>query len=397
MKFFFFFSCCLLLTTARGQQLLKGVVTDENDRPVPSASIFLSNTSFGTKSDDAGQFQLSVPAGKYDLIVSSVGYNTYSRTIQSDQTAALNIRLSLKAEQMETVVIEPFEKDGWKTWGKFFMESFVGQSAFANECRISNPEVIRFRNSKKEHLLTAMAMAPLLIENKALGYFIQYQLESFSFDFESHYLVYTGYPLFVPMEGSKGQQKKWTRNRKEAYEGSMLHFMRTIYRNTLQQEGFEIRALQKIPNLEKQRVRAAYKSNRATTTTSSGQVMSFEINKDTAEYYRKILAQADFQDIIGRTVLPGDSIAYAVNATTAGMNFDNYLLVIYKKKLAPLEYQQLFPKSSTAMMSQITLLNGRPVEIQANGNYYNVVDLISLGYWAWSEKIAMMLPFDYKP
>jgi hypothetical protein len=72
-------------------------------------------------------------------------------------------------------------------------------------------------------------------------------------------------------------------------------------------------------------------------------------------------------------------------------------LVIYKNKLAPLEYRQQFPKSSTAMMSQIVLINQKPVEIEANGSYYNPVDLMSTGYWAWSEKIATMLPFDYVP
>ena len=78
------------------------------------------------------------------------------------------------------------------------------------------------------------------------------------------------------------------------------------------------------------------------------------------------------------------------------MEFENYLLVIYKKKLAPLAYRQQFPKSSTAMQSQLVLVNGLPIEIEANGSYYNPADLMSMGYWAWSEKIANMLPFDFE-
>jgi hypothetical protein len=49
------------------------------------------------------------------------------------------------------------------------------------------------------------------------------------------------------------------------------------------------------------------------------------------------------------------------------------------------------------MMSQIVLINDTPIEIEANGSYYSPTDLMALGYWAWSEKIATMLPFDYTP
>jgi hypothetical protein len=47
------------------------------------------------------------------------------------------------------------------------------------------------------------------------------------------------------------------------------------------------------------------------------------------------------------------------------------------------------------MQSQLVLVNGLPIEIEANGSYYNPADLMSMGYWAWSEKIANMLPFDF--
>jgi hypothetical protein len=173
--------------------------------------------------------------------------------------------------------------------------------------------------------------------------------------------------------------------------------MRSVFRNKIIEEGFEIRSVKKLPNIEKQRVKEVYSSNNQRTKTLDGKIVVTPINKDTAEYYDKILRQEDENDLIGRNILPGDSVAYAVSETIAGMDFENYLLVIYKKKLAPLEYIQRFPKSSTAMMSQITLINTTAIEILANGIFFNPQDLLSLGYWAWSEKIAMMLPFDYQP
>ena len=173
--------------------------------------------------------------------------------------------------------------------------------------------------------------------------------------------------------------------------------MRTVYRNKLSEEGFEIRSLQKVPNIEKQRVKAIYAKRFSTTSgPHTAKTIDGTDSKDSTAYYEKILAQKDYFDVIGQHLLPGDSIAYAIDSTLAGMEFNNYLLVIYSKGEAPVEYSQQFPKSSTAMMSEIQLINHRPVEIQANGSYYYPTDLFSSGYWAWSEKIATMLPFDYE-
>ncbi|HEY0041167.1 MAG TPA: hypothetical protein VGB71_10920, partial [Flavisolibacter sp.] len=62
----------------------------------------------------------------------------------------------------------------------------------------------------------------------------------------------------------------------------------------------------------------------------------------------------------------------------------------------PTEYKQLFPRSADYLMSEINLINGKPVEVLANGSFYHPEDLLSSGYWGWWEKIGTMLPFDYQ-
>jgi hypothetical protein len=392
---------CLLLFNLIGnsQKLLKGVVLDEEkNKPIVNASVFLNTTSFGTVTNQQGSFELIVPNGKYDLIVSSIGYDTYNQTINTDNISDFTtIKLKVKSQVMEAVVVEPYEKDGWEKWGKFFLESFIGTTANSFNCTIKNKDVIHFRNSKKTNELIAIADEPLIIENKALGYTLKYQLENFSYNFKSHYLLYVGYPFFQPMKGSEGKQKRWEKRRSEAYFGSMMHFMRSVYRNRIVEEGFEVRSLQKIANAEKQRVKQAYSSNMHTVKTSDGRNLITHINEDTADYYDHILQQEDFKNIVGKNILTGDSVAYAVDSTTAGFEFKDYLLVIYKNKIAPIEYRQQLSGNGAAMMSQIVLIAGNPVEIEANGNYYDPTNILSTGYWAWSEKIANMLPFDYKP
>lgn len=396
MRSLFFILITFLFLSANAQQLLKGIVLDaEKNAPVPSASVFLSNTSIGTKTTSDGHFELSVPNGRYDLVVSSVGYATYSQSITGQPGAPLTIRLSPKSEALETVVIAPYEKDGWQKWGRFFTENFIGTSADAAQCRIVNTKAIRFRILKKDNTISAYADEPLVIENKALGYVIHYQMENFSYNFNTHYLLYIGYPLFEPMKGGAARQRKWEKRRAEQYEGSLMRFMRSLYRNRLIQDGFEVRSVQRVPNAEKERVRAAYKSNERITHNADGTMVVTTISQDTAAYYDRILAQQDYQSIIGKTLLPGDSIAYALDSVTAGLEFPNYLLVIVKGKVAPPEYIAQFPKSSTAMLSYLSLAHDVPIAVQASGNFYNPADLLMEGYWAWSEKMATMLPFDY--
>jgi CarboxypepD_reg-like domain len=393
----------LLLTcvySAHTQKVLKGtVIEQETNKPIQAASVFLNNTSVGTTTNGQGYFELEIPNGKFDLIVSSIGFETFSQTITANDIITLStIKLAPKVKALEAVVVEPFLKDGWEKWGRFFLESFIGTSAFAADCRIKNIQAIKFRHSKKDNTLTAIALEPLIIENKALGYTIRYQLENFTYQFNDRYVFYQGYPFFEPMKGNAARQKRWTQNRKAAYEGSLLHFMRSLYRNKLIEEGFSMNHLKKVPNTEKQRVKEIFK--KATRTVQSENT-TLKINSgasmhpDSSAYYSTVMRQPDRFDVLSKVQLSGDSVAFAIDSTTAGLLFEDHLLVVYKKKEAPVEYQKFFPDAGKAMLSQITLLNNLPITIEANGAYYHPADLMSLGYWAWSEKVVNLLPFDY--
>jgi hypothetical protein len=401
MKYLYCLLVFILPNLSHAQKVLKGmIIEEETGNPVSAASVYLNNTSIGTTSNAQGQFELSLPAGKFDLIVSSIGFDTYSQAINATTIdSSLTIKLLPKVKALETVVLEPYLKDGWEKWGKFFLENFIGTSAYATECRIKNPKVIRFRHSKNTNKLTAHVMEPLVIENKALGYSIHYQLENFTYDFKNRYVFYEGYPFFAPMKGNSVKQKRWGKNRKKVYEGSMLHFMRSLYQNKINDEGFTINYLKKIPNAEKQRVKDLHA--KATKTVQSGNatiaVNSMTANADSVEYYDSVIEQADYFDVINKTQLTGDSIAYGIDSTTAGLYFSDYLLVVYKKGIVPAKYQELFPRAGAEMISQLTLLRNEPVAIEATGAYYQPSNVLSLGYWAWFEKIATLLPFDYEP
>jgi len=237
----------------------------ETGAVIPNASVFITNTSKGTVSNSAGEFELSnVPEGTYDLVVSCISFETQVYTYKASQLPLrLQIQLKSKADELQAVIIEPYEKDGWLTWGKFFTDNFIGTAEIAKTCTIKNYQVLHFRNSKKKNLLTVTAEEPLIIENKALGYTIQYQLEGFSYDFKANILLYFGYTLFKDLNGKP--PKTWQlKNRQQAFNGSIAHFMRSLYSNRLAEEGFEVKWLIKTPNAEKERVKKVYRNNVST-------------------------------------------------------------------------------------------------------------------------------------
>lgn len=131
----------LLGLTASGQKSFTGKVFNANTKlPIASASVFLSNTSIGTTTDEKGVFLFRVPTGKFELVVSCLGYETYTQSLQSNELppTALNIYLKPKANELKEVIVQSYDKDGWRKWGKLFTDNFIGTSSSAKECKIEN-------------------------------------------------------------------------------------------------------------------------------------------------------------------------------------------------------------------------------------------------------------------
>ncbi|MEO6314754.1 MAG: carboxypeptidase-like regulatory domain-containing protein [Chitinophagaceae bacterium] len=365
------------------------IVNRETGAIIPNASIFITNTSKGTVSNSAGKFELTnVPVGTYDLVTSSIGYETEVYTYKASQLPMrMKIQLQPKAEELQTVVVAPYEKDGWLTWGQFFTDNFIGTSDNAQSCSIKNYKVLRFRNSKKKNQLTVTADEPLIIENKALGYRIQYQLEGFTYNFSEQILTYYGYSLFTTLQ-HKGPKEKQLKNREKAYTGSIAHFMSSLYNDRLAGEGFQVRRLVTTPNVEKNRVQKLYQQNPQTMLRA----------KDSVDYYEHVLRQPNMLEVYGQSILTADSLVTIFDAAAKKLFFSNYLYITYKKAKEDAAYvryihenrQPFYPRSI------VFLPNSQAVMVDARGNYYMPLDIMSYGYWGWSEKIANMLPLDYK-
>lgn len=101
------------LVVIREQQLkgvlLKGVVVDKTEMPLPGASVTIKGTTIGTSTDSLGRFVLNVPnRGKIVLVVSFIGYET--KEIPVGEQTKFRVVLQEKEESLDEVVVTGFTK-----------------------------------------------------------------------------------------------------------------------------------------------------------------------------------------------------------------------------------------------------------------------------------------------
>ena len=329
-----------------------GVVMDSaTGQALNNASVFCQNTTFGTLSKEDGRFHLRLPNGGYDLIVSYTGYETQVLRIGKDHPDTLRIKMKEQDKSLEQAVVtgSALVADGWDKYGQFFLDNFIGTTPNAAQCSLDNKDALKFYFYKKRNKLRVKATNPLIVTNNALGYKIIYQLDSFVYDYTGNISSYTGYPLFDTLSGTPEQQAVWKQNRLYAYSGSRLHFIRSWYDSTLDNEGFVLEL----------------------ADSSNGNKMQRIENPYDPQYYSR-----DSGDV--------------------EINIDGRLRVSYTSQAPDKKYliQNKFPLSTRFEISAIDVQGGFVIE--ENGYFYDQEDVTNVGYWAY-KKLAEVLPYDYVP
>ena len=324
--------------------------------PMVAASVFAQNTTIGTITDETGNFKLQLPPGGYELVFTFTGFKTESRRITAaDAGEAINVNLKEKEKELETVAITSTNevKDGFEKYGQFFNGEFIGKTNNSKVCNIQNAEVLHFFFSKKKNKLKITATEPLVLKNNALGYNIKYTIDSFTHEYNTGVSIYSGSPLYEEMLGDSTQKLLWQANRKAAYKGSLLHFMRSVYNKNLKEEQFEIQFIVQQNGIE----------NAIKLKDTYGAINYI---KDDSTQTVEILPNQKNVGILFMGEKPVE--AYTLAHPTEPKDF-KFSMLIFK------------PTES--------------LTIEQNGYFYDQNDLSISGYWAW-EKVADQLPYDYK-
>lgn len=336
------------------QGVISGTVKDaETGLPLEGASVFAQNTTKGTLSDKEGAFKLYLDKGGYEIVVSFTGYASKTINLEVTGDRTFNLQLEKGENALSEIIIKNSNEvpDGWEKYGTFFVSHFIGASPNADSCVLLNPQALKFLYFKRNDRLKVLATEPLQIQNKALGYNLRYELDSFVHFFKTDLNSYRGKCLFLPMDGDAEQQAAWAKARKEAYFGSRLHFLRAYYDSTLAKEGF------------------------------------------TVDLY-----SAASSTKFGRLRNPYDTAYYFFNDTTANAElfFPDKASITYTKKAPEKRYleQNSLPLNVPVQISYVDLSNA--ILIKSNGYFTEQKSWVNQGYWSW-RNLADQLPYDYDP
>src|ERR1700760_2423291 len=106
-----FFIFLLLPATVFSQFKITGKVIDSStNAPVEDVSVFINNSTIGAISSPDGSFVLTgLKNGKYDLIISIIGYTTIKQNIAIDNKDLNLHTISIipLSKQLKEVVIKP--------------------------------------------------------------------------------------------------------------------------------------------------------------------------------------------------------------------------------------------------------------------------------------------------
>ncbi|NTE03584.1 SusC/RagA family TonB-linked outer membrane protein [Agrobacterium tumefaciens] len=109
LKFLFAtFFYLLIPWLAFAQQIIKGTVLDQNDKPIPGVSILEKGTKNGTSTNGEGKFILTIQNSKAILIARIVGFLTVEKPVTTNAT--LNFSLQDDNKVLDEVVLIGYQK-----------------------------------------------------------------------------------------------------------------------------------------------------------------------------------------------------------------------------------------------------------------------------------------------
>ena len=381
---------------------LEGKIYFKNE-PKSNVTVYLNNSTTGTITNKNGEFNLEVKNGIYQLIISHIGFQTIKYDIDtSTYTKPLVFSLLEDVFVLDEVVIsEKKNNDEWEYNFSVFIREFIGTSEFSKSCTIQNPEVLFFEFDSQNNILTAEAIATLHIKNDALGYDIFYDLKHFSIEKKS--TKYLGYSYFKELKGSKNKQKKWQKNRLKAYNGSQVHFYKSVLKNSSQKEGFVIDQFVRKKNKDRPSQEELLKATK--TLSKSSVALNFsskiDIPKNSIDSALVILKKAKlpkYIDYLYKSEIASSDIIHEENNQTY-LQFENNLRITYLREKEEKGYilRSSFskPRKAFPQVSNIIPLAEKFI-IYPSGILANPLDILYEEYWSY-EKFAHALPLDFEP
>ncbi|RMF60830.1 MAG: hypothetical protein D6743_14425, partial [Calditrichaeota bacterium] len=248
---------------------------------------------------------------------------------------------------------------------RLFEDMIIGSRG---KCRLLNPSALHAHTEKRRSgkWTRFSASRPLQVENLKLGYRLLVLLEKAQVSetkrgFNMSYDAVTWFDELLP--ANEKQARRWRKNRRQTYNGSLRHFLAALAAGQLNQEGFMVAA---------PREGAGGVGSPGVPGFRSGPAPRFLPKHD--PYF----------------------IAYPTrNDDVFVLDFPDVIQVIYLREPVETKYRKFRGVSNDAQTSMISLLQGRTA-FDRNGNQLDFAPITTAGYWALRQ-LSDLLPLTYSP
>jgi hypothetical protein len=402
MKNRFFFICLVVTSFCFAQTTIKGTVYNASG-PLEGVALYFNNTMLGTTTNSNGEFSILTKNGKYELIVSYLGYKKINYSLNTSTYKKPLIFALVEEENVldEIIIKKTVYDDEWKYNLSSFKRAFIGKTEMAAGCEILNPKVLYFNFDAKNNIRTAFARKPLKIRHRSLGYKIIYELEEFVI--HKNQVTYLGYSRYKNLKGNKRKQRKWQKNRLKTYLGSFTHFYQTLLKKTTYAEGFLVHLFKRVPNPDRPNEEEIKRARQLINLSGSPINFSIKIEApktmlDSAIITLRKVKLPKFKDHIYKSKAPINNIISKKLKTTY-LTFKDNILVVYTKEKEEKGYilRNAFSKMRKASPQSSSIISQRtPTPIDQKGILVRPLDVFYEGYWSY-EKFANSLLIDYVP
>ena len=335
------------------QSVITGTVSDkESGNALEDVHVYISYTTSGISTDESGEFSFTAGlSGQFELVFSRIGYETEKRTITlgyNEEPLVFNIQLVPKPVILSQLEVKA-DNSAWLRDYEEFKQEFIGTTYYAADTQIINRWVLDFKRNDSGQLM-ASATQPLQIENMSLGYELYVELDDFVWnlrDNTGYYRVQVRFEELVPE--SDRQYRNWIQNRERAYNGSLRHFLKSLYNDNLSRNRFEVVWMNSnqratIQPIEQNQITQSLTSNGINPELVLQDVKGFTLNEPV-------------DILIGRRSYIHDNRKRA--------------------RLVPVRSDKSF-------------------FVMPNGNVLDIMSLAVTGYWS-SYRMADLVPIDFEP
>ncbi|MBS1571831.1 MAG: carboxypeptidase regulatory-like domain-containing protein [Bacteroidetes bacterium] len=383
---FYFSSIIIFVFQICISQIITGKITNENGNPLENVRIYIDGSQYSSNSNEKGSFSINLQNQKYgNLVFQKENYDVYSIDIAKLATENNNIELK-KYKDIEEIVLTPYTEEAYKNFIGYFLNEFIGMDL--ENVKIKNQKTLKFSYDKANKLLKVKAPKTLIITNHNLGYEIYYDLISFESNFNSKMVLYSGTSYFK--ETSKKNIAK--ENRANAYYGSMMHFFRSVYTKTTEQEGYIVNHVIKTPNKNYPTNEELTKLGNFQKEVSGAKLISIPTEIANISY-RKNNEKPYILSVL-KAKIPENNYTKWIEGLLY-LDFEDILHVNFKKYYFEFKKGELKKTESFTNTTTFLYPENKQFQIYADGNISDPTALILQGYFP-TQKIENLLPLDYQ-